>query len=135
MKVKATVKVFNEPKQRTDRTGHDYMQQILILEARDGEQADLWAVSLRDDLQQRVKELGIQQGSQVVADLSFETYYAQSGYVGNKVGIRALSPAFPVSGKEPLRMGTGCNTAEAEAQHVTDYGFAPMAGFNPTTMM
>lgn len=128
MKVQAIVKVLSAPVKRTNRSGHDYMQQLLVLEAKDGEGTALWALSLNDEMQQSVREQGIQAGSPVEASLVFDTFESGNGFVGNKVNISAITKmvqgaeqAFAVPQAPPM----GC---------ASDCGMAGMQGYHPTMM-
>lgn len=120
MKVQAIVKVLNAPVKRTDKAGHDYYQQVIVLEAKDGEGVALWAVSLTDEMQQRVREQGIQVGCTVDVNLVFDTFTSASGFVGNKVGINAIGLAgVPAAPPVPSQVGPATDS------------MAHMQGFNP----
>ena len=129
MRVQAIVKVLNAPVKRTDKAGHDYYQQVIVLEAKDGEGVALWAVSLTDEMQQRVREQAITVGCTIEVNILFDTFTSQNGYVGNKVSIDAIAllartdeqQAAPAPQAPP--QPSGC---------ASDYGFANMQGFNPT---
>lgn len=90
MKVKATVKVLRQPEKRIRNDGHDYMQQVMVLEAEDGDGVALWALSLSDEMQLKVQMEGIQVGSKVIAELHFDTFSTQNGYTGNKVTLTSV---------------------------------------------
>ena len=91
MKVQAKVKVLNAAVQRTDKAGHDYMSQQMVMEATDGEGTARWIVSLNDEMQQRVREQAITVGCTIEVNILFDTFTSQNGYVGNKVSINAIT--------------------------------------------
>ena len=121
------MKVLNAPVQRTDKAGHDYYQQVMVLEAKDGEGSALWAVSLSDEMQQSVKRQEIQAGSLVEVNLVFDTFTSSSGFVGNKVNVNAIDRLGGQQGRQAAPQVPGQGSAQ-------DFGFANMQGYNPTTM-
>ena len=130
MKVQAKVKVLNAAVQRTDKAGHDYMCQQMVMEATDGEGTARWIVSLNDEMQQRVREQAIKVGCTVEVNMLFNTFTSQNGYVGNKVSINAITLVAradtqqqTVPAPQAPPQPSGC---------ASDYGFANMQGFNPT---
>lgn len=126
MKVQAIVKVLSAPVKRTNRSGHDYMQQLMVLEAKDDEGTALWALSLNDEMQQSVREQGIQAGSPVEASLVFDTFESGNGFVGNKVNISAITKmvqgaeqAVTVPQAPPMGCASDCNMASMQGYHPT----------------
>ena len=123
MKVQAIVKVLDAPVKKVSKAGHDYEQQIMVLEAQDGEGVARWSFSLKEEEQKAVREMGLRVGNLVEADIQFDTFTSASGFVGNKVGINAIGLAgVPAAPPVPSQVGPATDS------------MAHMQGFNPTMM-
>lgn len=130
MKVQAKVKVLNDAVQRTDKAGHDYMSQQIVLEAMDGEGTARWVVSLKDEMQQKVREQNIKVGCTVEVNLLFDTFTSQSGFVGNKININAITL---MARADSQQQAAPAPQVPPQPGCASDYGFANMQGFNPLT--
>ena len=120
MKVQAIVKVLDAPVKKVSKAGHDYEQQIMVLEAQDGEGVARWSFSLKEEEQKAVREMGLRVGNLVEADIQFDTFTGASGFVGNKVGIKTISPTSATPAPSvPSQMGPATDS------------MAHMQGFNP----
>ena len=123
MKVQAIVKVLDAPVKKVSKSGHDYEQQIMVLEAQDGEGVARWSFSLKEEEQKAVREMGLRVGNLVEADIQFDTFTGANGFVGNKIGIKDIG----------LASATPAPPVPSQAGPASD-SMAHMQGFNPTMM-